>query len=87
VVRRGRCGKVFNNNSTLNLVMETVHHIDKDKKRKIQKGITEYLKDGNKIVFAYIHGSFLEKDFKDIDIGIYINSDFVVIIHATLSIN
>ena len=72
VIREGQCGKVFNNNFTLNLVMETVHHVDKDKKGKIQKGITEYLKDENGIVFAYIHGSFLEKGFKDIDIGIYI---------------
>lgn len=56
--------------------MKTVHHADKDKKRKIQKEITKYLKNENRIVFAYIHGSFLEKGFKDIDIGIYVNVDF-----------
>ena len=34
---------------------------------------TAVLKRRNEIEFAYLHGSFLEGDFRDIDLAIYLN--------------
>jgi predicted nucleotidyltransferase len=52
--------------------------IEKNKKELIKKLTSILLKEKN-IVFAYIFGSFCEeeKNFKDIDIGIYIKDKFI----------
>ena len=55
--------------------MKKYHNLDKNQKKIIQKKITSCLKDEDKIIFAYLHGSFLEDRFRDIDIGIYLNVD------------
>jgi len=57
------------------LKMEKYYKINKDQKENIQKNITKILFNEKKIVFAYLHGSFLKKRFRDVDIGIYINKD------------
>lgn len=49
--------------------------ISKNQKRKIQKIIKDSLQKENHILFAYLHGSFLQNEFRDIDIGIYINKN------------
>ena len=43
---------------------------DKD---KIQRMIVDILKERKEIIFAYLHGSFVKDDFRDIDIAIYLN--------------
>ncbi|GAI17576.1 unnamed protein product, partial [marine sediment metagenome] len=55
--------------------MKKYHNLDKNQKKIIQKKITSCLKDEDKIIFAYLHGSFLEDRFRDIDVGIYLNVD------------
>ncbi|MCG2738461.1 MAG: nucleotidyltransferase domain-containing protein [Candidatus Methanoperedenaceae archaeon] len=41
-------------------------------KEKIKEIITDILKKKGEILFSYIHGSFLENDFRDIDIAVYL---------------
>jgi len=53
--------------------MRKCHTLDNKQKENIQREIKECLKNENKIVFVYIHGSFLKSRFRDIDIGIYLN--------------
>ena len=55
--------------------MSKYYNMDKNQKEKIQKKITKFLKDEDKILFAYLHGSFLNERFRDIDIGIYIDAN------------
>lgn len=45
--------------------------ITTQKKREIQKIITAQLQKEKQILFSYLHGSFLQHEFRDIDIGIY----------------
>ena len=51
--------------------------------------ITGYLVEKEEILFAYIHGSFLlRKDYKDIDVALYLNEDKAGIIdHIDYGIN
>ncbi len=44
-------------------------------KEKIKKEISYLLKKKEEILFSYIHGSFLENDFRDIDIAIYLKDE------------
>ena len=53
--------------------MRKYYTLDNKQKENIQREIKECLKNENKIVFAYLHGSFLKSRFRDIDIGIYLN--------------
>lgn len=46
-------------------------------KTSIRNKITEYLSGRSEISFAYLFGSFTEKDkYNDIDIAVYLNPDF-----------
>ncbi len=52
--------------------MMKYYTIDKEKKEKIQNKLEYILKKENEIIFSYLHGSFLKKRFRDIDIAIYL---------------
>ena len=52
-----------------------MHNITDVKKEKIKEKITYLLKRRKEIVFAYIHGSFLEGDFRDVDIAVYLKGE------------
>ena len=41
--------------------------------RKVLSKLTDLLKRREEIVFAYVHGSFLKCNFKDVDVAIYLN--------------
>ncbi|MFW6130854.1 MAG: nucleotidyltransferase domain-containing protein [Atribacterota bacterium] len=56
--------------------MKKHHRITENNRKKIQKKIAKYLKNEKSIIFAYLHGSFLQKKFRDIDIGIYLRRVF-----------
>jgi predicted nucleotidyltransferase len=46
------------------------------KKDKIMKDLRRRLSEDKRIVFAYVHGSFLDgRDFKDIDIAIFLDKE------------
>lgn len=49
------------------------YNIKDSKRRNIEKKIISTLKTKKEIIFAYLHGSFLENDFRDVDIAIYLN--------------
>ena len=53
--------------------MMRTHSIGEYQKDDIERKITAVLKRRNEIEFAYLHGSFLEGDFRDIDLAIYLN--------------
>ena len=48
------------------------HTVSRKQRDEIQKGIADVLKDGGDIMFAYLHGSFLEGAFQDIDVAVYL---------------
>jgi len=48
--------------------------IEENKKKKIVQRIRKILSKQKKIMFSYLHGSFLnEQEFSDIDIGVYLD--------------
>lgn len=50
----------------------TVHVINKEQKEAIRKRVADFLHKRPEISFAYLHGSFLENDFRDIDVAVYL---------------
>ncbi len=50
-----------------------IHAIGKNQKRELEKKIVDVLNGRGEVVFAYLHGSFLEGNFRDIDVAIYLN--------------
>ncbi len=49
-----------------------------DKKTEILSGLRDYLEPRNEIIFAYIHGSFVEDpSYRDIDIALYLEESIV----------
>jgi predicted nucleotidyltransferase len=49
-----------------------IHKSTKLEKEKIKEIITDILEKKGEILFSYIHGSFMENDFRDIDIAVYL---------------
>lgn len=49
-----------------------IYCIEESARDEIQRVITDSLKEKEEIIFAYLHGSFLEGQFRDIDIAIYL---------------
>jgi len=49
--------------------------IDEKRKKQIIRRIKDHFLDKDDVVFAYLHGSFIEsRGFKDIDIGIFVKN-------------
>ncbi|MDP3297192.1 MAG: nucleotidyltransferase domain-containing protein [Thermodesulfovibrionia bacterium] len=50
------------------------HELEPEAKNKVLAQIREYLLPTENIVFSYVHGSFVKyKQFRDIDIAIFVN--------------
>lgn len=50
--------------------------VDKEAKKSIVKIIKEYLLEREDMIFAYLHGSFIENgSFRDIDVALFIKGD------------
>ena len=64
----------FYANLTYQLItMRTPVKISENQKRKIQKIVKNVLQKEKCVLLVYLHGSFLQNEFRDIDIGVYIN--------------
>ena len=50
----------------------TVHVINKEQKEDIKKRMADFLQEKPDVIFAYLHGSFLEGDFRDIDVAVHL---------------
>jgi len=50
----------------------TVHVINKKQKENIEKKVADFLQKRPEIISAYLHGSFVEGDFRDVDIAVYL---------------
>jgi predicted nucleotidyltransferase len=51
--------------------MEERFELEKDEVERVKKALLEALQEEDKILFAYLHGSFGVFPFRDIDIGAY----------------
>ncbi|MDI6811241.1 MAG: nucleotidyltransferase domain-containing protein [archaeon] len=54
------------------MIMMKVHAISGAEKEEIKRRIVDVLEKRTEILFAYLHGSFLEENFRDIDAAIYV---------------
>jgi predicted nucleotidyltransferase len=52
--------------------MTTIHRMVKAEAAEIQDRVRHFLGQRGEILFAYLHGSFLTGDFRDIDIAIFL---------------
>lgn len=50
-----------------------VYAISKEEKEEVRRVIIDALKDKGEIIFAYLHGSFLEGGFQDVDVAVYLS--------------
>ena len=46
-------------------------------KKEIKKKIKKILAEKDEVIFAYLHGSFNETYFRDVDIAVYVDEDKV----------
>ncbi len=61
-------------------------HLDAAKREQLLALVREELLRRPEILFAYVHGSFVkEKEFRDIDVGIYLTAPQGVLFDADLS--
>jgi len=51
------------------------YKITDSRRREIQDTILNMLNGRKEIIFAYIHGSFLENHFRDVDVAIYLDKE------------
>ncbi|MBT9163474.1 MAG: hypothetical protein DDT24_00381 [Chloroflexi bacterium] len=52
--------------------MTTIHRMTNTEAAEIQDRVRYFLGQRGEIVFAYLHGSFLKGDFRDVDIAIFL---------------
>ncbi|MFQ6052098.1 MAG: nucleotidyltransferase domain-containing protein [Candidatus Hydrothermarchaeota archaeon] len=53
-------------------------HVSKNKMKKIKNSLRDLIEKRDEIIFAYIHGSFLEDyGFRDIDIAVFVDEEKV----------
>lgn len=52
--------------------MKRIHRIIKSQSLEIGREITSFLESKEEIVFAYLHGSFLTGNFRDIDMALFL---------------
>ncbi len=50
-----------------------IYAIGEDQKEEVQKRMGDILKERREIIFAYLHGSFFESIFRDIDVAVYMS--------------
>lgn len=54
-----------------------IYTLTPDDKKKIKQKIREALIKRDEIIFAYLHGSFIEdRPFRDIDVAIYVDGNY-----------
>ncbi|USS41007.1 nucleotidyltransferase domain-containing protein [Thermococcus aggregans] len=52
-----------------------VYNLSASERKALKERIKDYLKSRREVLFAYIHGSFLEnRPFRDIDVAVFIKS-------------
>jgi predicted nucleotidyltransferase len=52
-----------------------MYSIIQTEKEKIENKISHLLRKRNEIIFSYIHGSFLEGNFRDVDVAVYLKDE------------
>jgi len=63
-----------------------VHTLSNIQKKEIIDKVIRILKKREEIVFAYLHGSFLTHDFRDIDLAIYLTESKDVLYEVKLGV-
>lgn len=59
----------------LSIMMNKFYWINDDQRKRIQKKIVGHLKKKDEIIFAYLHGSFLKNNFRDVDVSVYLDGE------------
>jgi predicted nucleotidyltransferase len=54
-----------------------IKRIGKSKKEEMKEKIRKILAEKDEVIFAYLHGSFNEIYFRDVDIAVYVDEDKV----------
>jgi len=62
------------------------HTLNDIQKKEIIDELTRLLREREEIIFAYLHGSFLTHDFRDIDIAVYLKKDEGVLYEIELGV-
>jgi len=62
------------------------HTLNDIQKKEIIDELTRLLREREEIIFAYLHGSFLTHDFRDIDIAVYLKKDEDVLYEVELGV-
>ena len=62
------------------------HTLNDIQKKEIVDELTRLLREREEIIFAYLHGSFLTHDFRDIDIAVYLKKDEDVLYEVELGV-
>ena len=62
------------------------HTLNDIQKKEIIDELTRLLIEREEIIFAYLHGSFLTHDFRDIDIAVYLKKDEDVLYEVELGV-
>ena len=62
------------------------HTLNDIQKKGIIDELTRLLREREEIIFAYLHGSFLTHDFRDIDIAVYLKKDEDVLYEVELGV-
>jgi len=52
-----------------------IYSITDTEREKIKKEISRLIERREEIIFSYIHGSFLEGDFRDVDVAVYLKDE------------
>ena len=52
-----------------------VYRLEETEKSEVIEILMELLLKRDEIIFAYLHGSFLEGPFRDIDVAVYVDSE------------
>jgi len=54
-------------------IMMKIYDLGKEQKEEVQRRIADILEERREITFAYLHGSFLEGNFQDVDVAVYLS--------------
>lgn len=71
--------------NTGHVVTQSKTRLGDGQKERVIESIAASLRARPELVFAYVHGSFLGGDFRDVDIAVYLNEGLAHEGHAALS--
>lgn len=56
-------------------MLKMIYSITDTEREKIKSEISHLLMNAEEIIYSYIHGSFLEGDFRDVDVAVFLKDE------------